>query len=176
MPRPRNLLLINRKFRVVGGASISQSAGLRYGASALANGMCVTDVADGRDGPRIRSAITESLFSGSVSKVSSISVSSGEEIDVIFHPLSDKYVLGVSFASRSREVTATERQTLAMLASGMTGKQIAAEHGVRESTVNNRLADLRAKLGVKTTAQMMVAAVRLGLISDEDAEGSPPPS
>jgi DNA-binding CsgD family transcriptional regulator len=55
--------------------------------------------------------------------------------------------------SETRPLTFRERQCLALAASGLVTKQIAAEIGISEKTVELHLARARHKLGAHTTAQ-----------------------
>lgn len=61
----------------------------------------------------------------------------------------------------------TQRQfdTLLLLADGETGSTIAAELGVRPDTVHVFTAQLKAKLGAKSTAHAVAIAYHTGLLA-----------
>ncbi|MBS4009981.1 MAG: autoinducer binding domain-containing protein [Roseovarius sp.] len=59
-------------------------------------------------------------------------------------------------------LSAREREVLAWVAAGRRQAEIAGTLGISERTVENHLRNARARLGVKTTAQAVQAAIRLG--------------
>ena len=61
-------------------------------------------------------------------------------------------------------LTRQERNILALLATGLTNKQIAAEMFLVEKTVRNHVTRILAKLGVKRRTQAALIAAREGLI------------
>jgi DNA-binding CsgD family transcriptional regulator len=57
-----------------------------------------------------------------------------------------------------------ERQCLSLAASGLVGKQIAAEIGVSEKTVELHLARARHKLGARTTAHSVAISLAMAML------------
>ena len=64
------------------------------------------------------------------------------------------------------ELTAVERETLALFASGMSYAQIAAARGNSTVTARNTLYRIQDKLRVKTKQELVIWAVRNGLLDD----------
>jgi DNA-binding NarL/FixJ family response regulator len=66
----------------------------------------------------------------------------------------------------------TERETgvLCLLALGRANKEIALELGIGEKTVKTHVSNILAKLGVPSRTQAALHAVRIGLVSLEEAE------
>jgi DNA-binding NarL/FixJ family response regulator len=64
-----------------------------------------------------------------------------------------------------RGLSPREREILALLAEGLTQKQIAAELVLSPKTVSTHIQHVLAKLGVHSRAQAVAAAYRLGLVS-----------
>lgn len=64
----------------------------------------------------------------------------------------------------SRRLTFRERQCLALAASGLVGKQMAAEIGVSEKMIELHLARARNKLGARTTTQAVAVSVALAMV------------
>jgi RNA polymerase sigma factor (sigma-70 family) len=58
-----------------------------------------------------------------------------------------------------------ERETLALLAGGLSNAQIAERLGISEKTVRNRLSHLFDKLGVWSRAQAIVFARERGFVA-----------
>lgn len=73
--------------------------------------------------------------------------------------------------SRYEELTEREREVLTQLLAGRINKQIAMDIGVSERTVKSHRANLLAKMGSRTIAELVRAAVDLGLVP----ENAPPP-
>ncbi len=67
-------------------------------------------------------------------------------------------------ADESAALSDRERQVLALLAAGSPSKEIATRLGVSMKTVNNHRANLAAKIGLHSIAQLTMHAARLGLI------------
>ena len=65
---------------------------------------------------------------------------------------------------RKSRLTPSERETLALVARGLSGKEVARARGVKLSTVREQTKSARAKLAVASTVQAVVAARELGLI------------
>ena len=63
-------------------------------------------------------------------------------------------------------LTPREREVLSLIASGMTSRQIASSLGISERTVESYVSGVFDKLGVRTRAQAVREAVRLGLVED----------
>lgn len=76
-------------------------------------------------------------------------------------------------APRTEVLTAKERRTLRLFSSGMSYKQIAEARGVGMTTVRNAMYRIQDKLGVTSKQEVVVWAVRSGLLdadqSDDDA-------
>ena len=66
----------------------------------------------------------------------------------------------------SDRLTALERETLVLFARGMSYTQIAEEGGKSTVTVRNTLYRIQDKLGVKTKQELVIWAVRNGLMDD----------
>ena len=66
----------------------------------------------------------------------------------------------------SDELTALERETLARFARGDSYARIAEARGKSTVTVRNTLYRIREKLGIKTKQQLVIWAVRKGLLDD----------
>lgn len=64
------------------------------------------------------------------------------------------------------DLTAQERRLLALLADGLTNRQIAARMFLAEKTVKNYVSRLLAKLGVERRTQAAVLATRLHVTDD----------
>ena len=64
------------------------------------------------------------------------------------------------------ELTTVERETLALFASGMSYAQIAEARGNSTVTARNTLYRIQDKLGVKTKQELVIWAVRNGLLDD----------
>ncbi len=67
-----------------------------------------------------------------------------------------------------------ERQLLALVAAGLTNRQIAAQTGKSPNTIRNQLATLIHRLGVATRASAVAKAMTLGLIEPQTAVASLP--
>ncbi len=72
--------------------------------------------------------------------------------------------------------TLTERETavLRLVARGKANKQIARELHIGEQTVKTHVGNILAKLGVNSRTQAALYAVRVGLVSASEADGSTP--
>ena len=66
----------------------------------------------------------------------------------------------------SDRLTALERETLVLFASGMSYTQIAEEGGKSTVTIRNTLYRIQDKLGLKTKQALVIWAVRNGLMDD----------
>ncbi|MGP9791344.1 PA1136 family autoinducer-binding transcriptional regulator [Roseinatronobacter sp. NSM] len=70
----------------------------------------------------------------------------------------------------ARRLSDREREVLGLIAAGRRQAEIAAALGISGRTVENHLRNIRHRIGVKTTAQAVQAAIRLGeLTLSEDA-------
>jgi DNA-binding NarL/FixJ family response regulator len=68
-------------------------------------------------------------------------------------------------------LTARERDVLRLLAQGKANKEIAAELGIGAKTVKTHVSSILAKLDVQSRTQAALAAVRLGLIEQDEVGG-----
>jgi DNA-binding NarL/FixJ family response regulator len=67
-------------------------------------------------------------------------------------------------ARRNRPLTQTEQQMLAHLATGMSNKDIATAMSTTEQTVKNRWQRIYDRMGVNSRVQVLVMALRKGLV------------
>ncbi|RYY94907.1 MAG: response regulator transcription factor, partial [Comamonadaceae bacterium] len=74
-----------------------------------------------------------------------------------------------STADTAEPLTARQRQVLTLLARGLTVKQVAATLQLGTKTVESHRALLMEKLGLRSTASLVLYAVRNGLVSAGDA-------
>ena len=63
-------------------------------------------------------------------------------------------------------LTALERETLTLFGSGRTYAEIAEARGISTVTVRNTLYRIQNKLGVETKQELVIWAVRNGLLDD----------
>ena len=75
---------------------------------------------------------------------------------------------------RLARLTGQERRILALIADGLTNRQIAAEIHLAEKTVKNYVSNLLAKLGMERRTQAAVFAARIAAETGQRAE--PPPN
>jgi two-component system, NarL family, response regulator LiaR len=68
---------------------------------------------------------------------------------------------------RHEQLTAREREVLALLARGRANKAIAFELGVAEKTVKTHVGNILGKLGLSDRTQAALYAVREGLVGDQ---------
>jgi NarL family two-component system response regulator LiaR len=64
---------------------------------------------------------------------------------------------------RAEQLTAREREVLALVGRGYANKRIAAELGIAEKTVKTHVSNVLAKLGVSDRTQAALYAARIGL-------------
>jgi DNA-binding NarL/FixJ family response regulator len=74
-------------------------------------------------------------------------------------------------ARASATLTGRERQTLVLVARGLSTRQIATEISVSERTAETHIANLYRKLGVRTRVQAVNRAHALGLVKPDVMEG-----
>ena len=73
---------------------------------------------------------------------------------------------GILSRQPSDQLTVLERETLTLFASGRTYAEIAEARGISTVTVRNTLYRVQNKLGVATKQELMIWAVRNGLLDD----------
>ena len=78
---------------------------------------------------------------------------------------------GLTANAALKALTQREREILTMFASGNTYAQIADARGNKTVTVRNAIYRIQNKLGVTTKQEIVVWAVRNGLLDDIDQEG-----
>ena len=78
---------------------------------------------------------------------------------------------GLTASAALKALTQREREILTMFASGNTYAQIADARGNKTVTVRNAIYRIQNKLGVTTKQEIVVWAVRNGLLDDIDQEG-----
>ena len=78
---------------------------------------------------------------------------------------------GLTASAALKALTQREREILTMFASGNTYAQIAEARGNKTVTVRNAIYRIQNKLGVTTKQEIVVWAVRNGLLDDIDQEG-----
>lgn len=66
--------------------------------------------------------------------------------------------------ARHHSLTARESQVLSMLAQGLSVAGIAEQLGIGESTTKTHITSIYAKLGVSNRAQVLIEAIKLGLV------------
>jgi DNA-binding NarL/FixJ family response regulator len=69
-------------------------------------------------------------------------------------------------AEESDDLTAREREVLALIAEGATNKEIAAKLVVSENTARNHVSHILAKLGFSRRSEAAAYAVKKGLVSE----------
>ena len=77
---------------------------------------------------------------------------------------------GLASRQKRHKLTALERETLTLFAGGRSYLEIAEERGISTVTVRNTLYRIQDKLGIRTKQELVVWAVRGGLL-DEVAAG-----
>ena len=78
---------------------------------------------------------------------------------------------GLTASAALKALTQREREILTMFANGNTYAQIADARGNKTVTVRNAIYRIQNKLGVTTKQEIVVWAVRNGLLDDIDQEG-----
>ena len=73
---------------------------------------------------------------------------------------------GILSRQPSDQLTVLERETLTLFASGRTYAEIAEARGISTVTVRNTLYRVQNKLGVATKQELVIWAVRNGLLDD----------
>lgn len=130
-------------------------------------------------------AVVESLAAGAAGFVQKFS-SSDELLDAILTVASGKYLVpndalrrvftlirsGAVAAPGPKLLTAREREILAQFARGNAYGRIAEELGLSTVTVRNAIYRVQDKLGVDSKQEIVVWAVRNGLIDDHRVGGS----
>ncbi len=78
----------------------------------------------------------------------------------------EKLVAGRSHQESGDDLTAREREVLALIASGATNKEIAAKLVVSENTARNHVSHILSKLGFSRRSEAAAYAVKKGLAGD----------
>ena len=78
-------------------------------------------------------------------------------------------------ARPSDKLTALERETLALFASGRSYTEIAKARGNSTVTVRNTLYRIQEKLGIRRKQELVIWAVRNGLVDDVIVGNDPQP-
>ena len=73
------------------------------------------------------------------------------------------------------KLTALERKTLALFAGGRSNAEIAEARGKSKVTVRNTIYRVQEKLRIKTKQELVIWAVRNGLVDDATLGAAPPP-
>lgn len=83
---------------------------------------------------------------------------------------SSQLVEGAAKDPTNRRLSDREREVLGLIAAGRRQAEIATSLGISGRTVENHLRNIRQRIGVKTTAQAVQAAIRLGELTPFDDE------
>jgi DNA-binding NarL/FixJ family response regulator len=75
----------------------------------------------------------------------------------------------LEMGSQVQNLTSRERQTLSMIITGKSNREIAAALNVSEKTVSNHRTRLMAKLNVHSLAELIAYSLKAGLLSTGDA-------
>ena len=82
---------------------------------------------------------------------------------------------GLTSRRNRDQLTALERETLTLFASGRSYSGIAAERGISIVTVRNTLYRIQDKLGIRTKQELVIWAVRNGLVEEVAVGVDSPP-
>jgi DNA-binding NarL/FixJ family response regulator len=118
-------------------------------------GMLADWLSAGVDGLFLKSGPTEELQSGLTILLEGGTYVSREVADMLENIASP------------HDMTAREREVLALIASGHANTSIAERLYISPKTVEKHRASLMAKLGVHSVAELMVYALREGLLEDK---------
>jgi DNA-binding NarL/FixJ family response regulator len=154
---------------------LSLAAGRRDGAAGVAHLVCagfavlVLSASENRDA--VVSAI-EAGARGYVTKAAQTSeiLTAIREVaagNVYVSPTLASYLLRASMQARTSALTDREQQILALIATGMTDKEIAIQLGISVRTVRSHLDNVGNKLGERRRAALASQAHRLGLTPPE---------
>lgn len=83
---------------------------------------------------------------------------------------SQHLVDGADSHASNRRLSDREREVLGLIAAGRRQSEIGATLGISGRTVENHLRNIRHRIGVKTTAQAVQAAIRLGELTLSEDE------
>ena len=83
---------------------------------------------------------------------------------------------GLTSRRATEKLTALERETLTLFASGRSYGEIAAERGNSTVTVRNTINRIQDKLGIRTKQELVIWAVRNGLLDDVVVGVDPQPA
>lgn len=78
--------------------------------------------------------------------------------------IATKLVERISVSPRQQSLTCRETEVLHSLARGLRNKEIAAQLDITERTVKNHVANIIAKLGVKSRTEALSQALKAGLV------------
>ena len=83
---------------------------------------------------------------------------------------------GLTSRRNRDKLTALERETLTLFAGGRSYIEIAAERGNSTVTVRNTINRIQDKLGIRTKQELVIWAVRNGLVDEVEVGGDAPPA
>ena len=83
---------------------------------------------------------------------------------------------GLTSRRNRDKLTALERDTLTLFAGGRSYGGIAAERGNSTVTVRNTINRIQDKLGIRTKQELVIWAVRNGLVDEVEVGGDAPPA
>jgi DNA-binding NarL/FixJ family response regulator len=83
--------------------------------------------------------------------------------------LPDAIVAALELRKPLRQLSERQREVFQLLASGLSSREIAARLGLSVKTIETHRANVMKRLGVRNLAELVRAAVRLGVVAAADA-------